>query len=212
MSWVENLYKDYNGFHLEIPRWEVLDRGVTALWGASGSGKSSVVRVLLGLEPCPGMRWMNGDLDVAQLSVEKRNFGVVFQSYDLFPHLTGRQNILFAARARGLFGTELEKRISDFEKRLNLSSFLDRKADLLSGGEKQRIALVRALISKPRRLFLDEPFAALDEDLRENARSLLKDILVSEQVPAILITHDRRDLDLLADKVSQISHGKLATE
>lgn len=209
MSFVENLHKDYDGFHLKIPKWEILDQGVTALWGPSGSGKTSVFRVLLGLEACADLSWRWGDQDLAKLSTPERNLGVVFQGLELFPHLTAKENIFFGAKARKIAEDLAWDRFKKMDQVLNFGRFADRKADLLSGGEKQRVALARALMTFPRMLFLDEPFSALDEDLKAEARDLLKNLLQETQTPALLITHDRRDLKELASKITEIRDGQI---
>lgn len=209
MSLVEHLNKDYEDFELKIPRLEIRDQGVTALWGPSGSGKTSVFRILLGLESCPGMKWTWGDLDLAQMPAPQRHLGVVFQSLDLFPHLTAKQNILFAAKARRISKDRADERFHRLVRVLKLESFLNRKSELLSGGEKQRVALARALMSFPRMLLLDEPFSALDEALKVDARHLLRQILDETEIPALLITHDERDLKSLADQIISIDQGRL---
>lgn len=210
MSVVEHLNKKYENFEIRIPRWEILDQGVTALWGPSGSGKTSVFRILSGLETCPGFKWMWEGTDLAQLPVPERRLGVVFQTLDLFPHLSAEKNIFFAVKARGVPAAHASERFLQLKSVLKLESFLDRRAELLSGGEKQRVALARALMSFPRMLLLDEPFSALDETLRVEARNLLQRILQETRTPALLITHDPRDLEVLAQKVTKIDHGQLA--
>jgi len=209
MSFVENLYKDYDGFHLKIPKWEILDQGVTALWGPSGSGKTSVFRVLLGLETCENLSWRWGEQDLAKISTPQKNLGVVFQGLELFPHLSARENIFFGARARRIAPDRAEDRFKKMDQVLGFARFLDRKAELLSGGEKQRVALARALMTFPRMLFLDEPFSALDEGLKSEARRLLKNLLQETKTPALLITHDERDLKELASKITEIRDGQL---
>lgn len=201
--------RDFGDFHLLIPRWEINDQGVTALWGPSGSGKTSVFRSLIGLEPCVGLRWIFRGEDLAKLPPGKRNLGVVFQNFELFPHLTVRQNIEFALEARKIPIAREEKRISLLADRLGLTACMNRPAQILSGGEKQRTALARALVAKPRFLLLDEPFSALDEELREEARVLVKEVLRDENIPALLITHDERDLKILAQTVQKIAKGRL---
>jgi len=209
MSVVEHLNKKYESFEIRIPRWEILDQGVTALWGSSGSGKTSVFRVLLGLEDCPELKWTWGSEDLAKIPTPQKNLGVVFQSLDLFPHMSAEQNIFFAVRARKIPAQKAHERFQKLKQVLKLESFLDRKSEILSGGEKQRVALARALMSFPRMLFLDEPFSALDEALKKEARNLLKQILNETKIPALLITHDERDLESLANQVTKIDHGKL---
>lgn len=209
MSLVKNLRADYGDFHIDIPSWEILDNGVTALWGPSGAGKTSVFRLLLGLDRAqPGFTWDFRGTDLAGMSTPERRLGVVFQSLELFPHMTARQNILFAAEARGL--GDVSAHLNALVDRLSLSGFLERRASVLSGGERQRVALARALIGKPRLLFLDEPFSALDADLRAGARALVKSAIEAEGLPTVLITHDRTDLDVLATKVSEIRNGRIA--
>jgi sulfate transport system ATP-binding protein/putative spermidine/putrescine transport system ATP-binding protein len=209
MSVVKNLIKDYGDFKIDIPEWHLLDQGVMALVGPSGSGKTSVIRLLLGLEECSGLQWLWPDQDIAKLPIGERRLGVVFQSYDLFPHLTARQNIDFAARARKIPEEHKNKRMAEIIKRLKLESCMERSAQVLSGGERQRIALARALIGEPRFLFLDEPFSALDADLRAEARLLVKEAIQTYQIPTLLVSHDAADVQALADQVVQIRAGKL---
>ena len=212
MSLVENLRHDYGDFKLEIPSWEILDSGVTALCGPSGSGKTSVFRMLLGLEKNLNFSWTFKGQDLAKKKTPDRKLGVVFQSYDLFPHMTARENILFAAKARKVPAERAEKRLKEISQTLKMDSFLDRKSSLCSGGEKQRIALARAIIGEPQILLLDEPFSALDSHLRQESRKLVKDLIEKEKIPTILVTHDKEDVDYLANKVSYIENGSITNE
>lgn len=212
MSLVENLRHDYGDFKLEIPKWEILDSGVTALCGPSGSGKTSVFRMLLGLEKNLNFTWTFKGEDLAKKKTPERKLGVVFQSYDLFPHMTAKENILFAAKARKVPADRAEKRLKEIAQTLKMESFLDRKSSLCSGGEKQRIALARAIIGEPQILLLDEPFSALDSHLRSESRKLVKALIEKEKIPTILVTHDKEDVDFLANKVSYIENGSLTNE
>jgi ABC-type sulfate/molybdate transport systems ATPase subunit len=209
MSYVENLCRDFGDFKIDIARWEISDAGVTVLWGPSGSGKTTVFRALIGLEKVPGLKWVMQDQDLAQLPTPNRRLGVVFQTWDLFQHMSAKQNILFAAEARNISPKETQEKLRELCQALNMERFLDRKAAVLSGGEKQRVALARALIGKPRLLLLDEPFSALDEALREESRQLVKKLIREQNIPAILVTHDRRDVESLAQQVSRIEGGRL---
>ncbi|MGE0525637.1 MAG: ABC transporter ATP-binding protein [Bdellovibrionales bacterium] len=204
MSRVENLVKEYDEFKLSIPLWEISDRGITALWGPSGSGKTTVFRILMGVEPCPSLRWFFGDLDLAQLPTPERRLGVVFQTLELFPHMTARENILFAAQARRIPQAEASTRLQELCEELRLTVCLERRATVLSGGEAQRVALARAVIGEPRFLFLDEPFSSLDAELRGEARRLVKRVIQRLQIPTLLITHDEEDLRDMADVVVPI--------
>jgi ABC-type sulfate/molybdate transport systems ATPase subunit len=210
VSWVRQLKRDYGDFSIEIPEWEILDQGVTALWGPSGAGKTSVFRLLLGLDRAePGFSWKFQETDLAQLSTPDRRLGVVFQSFELFPHLSAEANIRFAAESRRIDRVESEKHLKELTERLSLGHCLGRRAGLLSGGEKQRVALARALMGRPRLLFLDEPFSALDSELRAEARSLVKTAIAEEKIPTLLITHDQEDLDAFGGKVTRIKAGRI---
>lgn len=209
MSVVENLSQDYPGFKLNIPRWEIPDMGITALVGPSGSGKTTVFRLLLGLESCPRLKWVHRGVDLASLSPPDRNIGVVFQSLELFPHMTARENILFAARARDLDGAMAQSRLRELEQDLQLGACMSRSAAVLSGGEAQRVALARAVIAGPRFLFLDEPFSALDRDLRQGARQLVRKVIERLSIPTLLITHDAEDLEAMGAQVTRIQGGAL---
>ncbi len=209
MSLVRDLIHDYGDFKIEIPSWEILDEGVTALWGPSGAGKTSVFRLLLGLDACASMSWTFKGIDLAQLPTPERRLGVVFQTLELFPHMTAQENIRFAAEARRLPFDETEHHLRDLVEMLSLQDCWHRLAAVLSGGEKQRVAIARALIGRPRILFLDEPFSSLDADLKKEARQLIKKVIEAERIPTVLITHDRDDLEVLASKVSKIRAGRL---
>lgn len=209
MSLVEGLILEFDDFRVDIPRWEILDSGVTALSGPSGSGKTTVFRTLIGLISCPTFKWQFAGQDLAKLEIPDRRLGVVFQSLELFPHMTGRENILFAARARKIPKAEADSDFKSLITELRLESCVDRSVQLLSGGERQRVALARALIGQPRVLLLDEPFSSLDIQMREEARELIKTVIKERNIPTILITHDTRDLEVLADRVDRIENGRL---
>jgi sulfate transport system ATP-binding protein/putative spermidine/putrescine transport system ATP-binding protein len=210
MSLVENLFKSYGDFKINIPKWQILDEGVTVLWGPSGSGKTSLFRLLIGLEPSgPQFRWMFEEQDLARLPVPRRRLGVVFQTLDLFPHLTAAENVLFAAEARRIPAVKARAKLAELAETLQMNPFLNRPAGVLSGGEKQRVAIARALIGEPRMLLLDEPFSALDQELRQESRKLLKRVIDKEKVPTLLVTHDPMDVEILATKISTMKNGEV---
>lgn len=210
MSLVENLIKTYDdGFSLQIPRWEIADQGITVLKGPSGAGKTSIFRILIGLEPNKQTRWIFKGEDLNQLPIRERRLGVVFQTYELFPHLTAKENLWFSARARKVPEDRAQKFFDELVALLKLEPLIHRKAYYLSGGEKQRVALARALMGEPRFLFLDEPFSNLDTELRAEARALVKSAIERFKIPSLLITHDPEDVTMLAHHVVNIKNGKL---
>ncbi|MDE0091819.1 MAG: ATP-binding cassette domain-containing protein, partial [Oligoflexia bacterium] len=164
MSIVKNLIYKRGEFSLNIPEWKFLDEEITLLTGASGSGKSSLLKILCGLLPCPQLIWEFKAKDLAQLEPPQREIGFCFQDLRLFPLMTAKENILFAIKAKKL---SIERQKNNFEEvveSLGLTHCLDLSIDKLSGGEKQRTALARALVVSHRILFLDEPFSYLDSD------------------------------------------------
>lgn len=211
MSLVKDIQLRKNDFSLTLAEWEILDQGVTAVVGPSGAGKSTLFRVLLGLEPCQ-FSWKWKDLDLATLPVPDRRLGVVFQSLDLFPHMTAKENILFAAEARNLDQQDTTKRLTHLIEALDMKTFINRSVREISGGEKQRVALSRAIIARPRILLLDEPFSALDVSMRQDARVMVKSFLEKEGVPALLVTHDEADVKALANKVTRLEKGQIVQD
>lgn len=209
MSLVQNLRVDYGSFRLEIPKWEIADQGVTTLWGPSGAGKTSVLRVLLGLDLCPELKWQFRGEDLAALPLGERRLGVVFQNHEVFPHMSIAGNVAFAAKARGIAEAHWHGDLKNWAEALGLSGILARKAHLLSGGERQRTALLRALAARPQFLFLDEPFSNLDEELRVRTRELIRQVTRERNIPVLLITHDQADVENFSDHLVKIKDGKL---
>lgn len=208
MAVISNLSIAFSNFKLQVDHLELPDRGVTAIIGPSGSGKSTFFNVLIGVLNPPDWSWKKEGLDLAQLSIEKRRLGVVFQNYELFPHMTAHENLEIAYSARGRKNFRLD--VDPLIEKLGLSKCMETKAALLSGGEQQRIALLRALISEPEVLLLDEPFAALDPDLRDSARDAVREVLQHVQIPVYLITHDETDVKKLAQYVVSLANGSFS--
>ena len=209
MSLIKNLFYKVGDFKLDIPEWSFSDEGVTALTGASGSGKTTVLKILCGLIPCPKFFWEFQGQNLAVLPSPERKLGVCFQDLRLFPHFTARQNILFAMKARGISFIDRKKKFDEMIVFLELKKSLDLFVDDLSGGEKQRVALARALIVRPRFLFLDEPFSCLDENSRKKARLLTAQLVKKYSVPLLLISHDKEDIKNLADEEFFLEQGQI---
>ncbi|MBY0317037.1 MAG: ATP-binding cassette domain-containing protein, partial [Bdellovibrionales bacterium] len=208
MSVVKNLRKQIGNISIEINEWKIADQGLTLLWGASGAGKTTVLRLLLGLEPADSRyEWQLGEDNLAVLPPHQKKIGVVFQHLALFPHLTARENILFPLQAAGQ-SIELAH-WEDIVSLLGIASVLEQKTYKLSGGEKQRVALGRALVTRPRLLILDEPFSALDIQLKKQARVLLQKTMENYKIPVLLVSHDPQDVEALAQRVVILENGKI---
>jgi ABC-type Fe3+/spermidine/putrescine transport system ATPase subunit len=166
-----------------------------ALYSPSGSGKTTLLRWIAGVGDTPATgKIFRGPLEIGPLPPEKREIGVVFQDYALFPKLSALENVAFGLEMRGASLTDRRRQALEWLSKLGLRARADVAAGLLSGGEKQRVALARALIWNPKALLLDEPFSALDLAHRKNAREVVKALLEKTAVPTIFITHDAEDV------------------
>jgi ABC-type Fe3+/spermidine/putrescine transport system ATPase subunit len=187
-----------------------VDTGETVcLLGASGSGKSTLLRMIAGLEPLEsGMISFNG-LDLSSTPPHLRDFGLVFQDYALFPHLTVSQNVAFGLKMRKMASAEINARVADVVRLVNLTRFENRKVTELSGGEQQRVALARALAIRPRLLMFDEPLGALDRALKDEVLGELRAILHKTHIPAIYVTHDQEEAFTIADRILLLHDGRI---
>ncbi len=209
MSHIKSVHKDYDGFIIDVPELVIPDEGITLIQGESGSGKSSFLRLLMGLDSCVDFSWVFKGEDLALLKPQDRRLGVVFQSLELFPHMTALENIQFHAKARKISKTDFDKQMNPFFDLSRMRVHLNKKVSLLSGGEQQRVALLRAIAGRPRLLLLDEPFSSLDEKLKEDLKTLLLMILDQEKIPCIMVSHDDKDR-AIAKKRIEFCSGKIA--
>jgi ABC-type Fe3+/spermidine/putrescine transport system ATPase subunit len=193
---------------------DLLEGETTVVIGPSGSGKSTLLRLLAGLlHPTAGAVLFDGR-DMAGVPTEKRDVGVVFQSYALFPHLTVRENIAFGlttSRNRQP-GPEVERRVAEAAGLLALEALLDRHPGELSGGEQQRVAVARAIAPRPALLLLDEPLSALDARLRRTVRADLARLLAGLGTTVLYVTHDQEEALLLADHLVVLHRGQIVQE
>ncbi len=208
MSLIQNLALKFDQFKLEIPELHIPDKGVTAFWGPSGSGKTTLFKTLIGIYQPLGWSWNFKDELLSSMDVGERRLGVVFQNYELFSHLTAAENINLILSSRNQIADQ-SKLVETYKIKLNLNNCWQTRAENLSGGEKQRVALLRALICRPRLLLLDEPFSALDPDLRSEARALVKSVLTDLEIPIYLITHDPADVTALAHTIIELQQGRI---
>jgi ABC-type Fe3+/spermidine/putrescine transport system ATPase subunit len=203
-----NIHKSYEGQPLLRGVSFTVTAGETVcLLGPSGSGKSTLLRIIAGLEtPGQGQVCWDGE-DLASVPIHLRSFGLVFQDYALFPHLNVSENVAFGLKMQNLTRAEIDPRIANVMKMVNLTGFGARQVADLSGGEQQRVALARALAPNPRLLMFDEPLGALDRSLREQLMDELRRILHESRVPAIYVTHDQEEAFTLADRVLLLHDG-----
>ncbi len=180
---------------------------LVSLLGPSGCGKTTTLRVIAGLiEPNDGT-FVVDEMDLTKVPVHKRNFGMVFQSYALFPHLTIKENVAFGLKLRKENKTVIEEKVMEILEVTGLSDFADRYPKQLSGGQRQRVALARALVIEPKLLLLDEPLSNLDAKLRVTMRMEIKRIQRALGITTVFVTHDQEECFSISDKVAVMNKG-----
>ncbi len=189
--------------------FEVRPGELVALVGASGSGKTTTLRIVAGYEQPDSGRVVFGGDDITRLGPAKRGFGMVFQHYALFPHMSVIDNVAFGLEARGVGRVERRQRAGAALDRVGLDGKGDRMVQQLSGGEQQRVALARAAVIEPRLLLLDEPLSNLDPTLRASTRDELRTTLKESKAPALFVTHDQDDAFAIADRIVLLSLGRV---
>jgi iron(III) transport system ATP-binding protein len=180
--------------------------------GPSGCGKTTILRILAGLDMQNSGRVLVQGRDVSSLPVSKRQMGIVFQSYALFPNLTAEANIGYGLKSRGLNRGEIENRIEELIRLVSLEGMGHKYPAQLSGGQQQRVALARAIALSPQLLLLDEPLSALDAKVRVMLRSEIRQLQRELGVTAIMVTHDQEEALTMADRILVMDHGKLVQD
>ena len=205
-----NVTKRYGSLRaLDDVTLEFPDGAFFALLGPSGSGKTTLLRAVAGfVEPDEGRILIDG-ADVAHIPAHRRDIGMVFQNYALFPHMTVFDNVAFGLSVRGVGRSEARDRVGRMLDLVRLSGLDRRKPRQLSGGQQQRVALARALVTEPKVLLLDEPLGALDKRLRQEMQIELKQIQRAVGITAIFVTHDQEEALTLSDRIAIIDEGGL---
>jgi putative spermidine/putrescine transport system ATP-binding protein len=180
-----------------------------ALLGPSGCGKTTTLRMLAGLIPVSAGRIMVGGVDVTRLPAYRRDVGIVFQNYALFPHMSVEQNIAFGLEMRRVPRAETARRVAEALALVRLEAFSSRRPRELSGGQQQRVALARALVIRPSILLLDEPLSNLDARLRDDMRSEIHDIQRRLGITTVFVTHDQVEALSMCDRVAVMQAGAL---
>jgi sulfate/thiosulfate transport system ATP-binding protein len=182
---------------------------LTALLGPSGGGKSTLLRVIAGLEKADSGSVNIEGVDATKMSPQKRNVGFVFQHYAVFKHMTVAKNVAFGLEIRRKSKDEVRERVDELLKLVHLSQFADRLPSQLSGGQRQRMALARALAVQPKVLLLDEPFGALDAKVRKELREWLRRLHDEVPVTTVFVTHDQEEAMEVADEIVVINEGRI---
>jgi sulfate transport system ATP-binding protein len=207
---VRNVSKSFNGFRaLDDVSLSVPDGSLTALLGPSGGGKSTLLRVIAGLESPDGGEVLFSGEAVTRLPAQERGVGFVFQHYAAFKHMTVRDNIAFGLKIRKHPKAEVRARVDELLALVHLGGWADRYPAQLSGGQRQRMALARALAVQPRVLLLDEPFGALDATVRKELRDWLRRLHDEVHVTTIFVTHDQEEALEVAQQVAVINAGRI---
>ncbi len=209
---MRNLHKRFNerivadGVNLSVAAGEVV-----ALLGPSGSGKSTLLKIVAGLETADqGSVWFGGQ-DLTLQPPERRGFALMFQDFALFPHLNVLDNVAFGLIEQRIPKTAARARARDLLDRFGLGNHAAAKVWVLSGGEQQRVALARALITAPRALLLDEPFSALDAELRVSLRAEFSQRIQDAGMATLLVTHDESEARAMAQSGVRLTEGRLTT-
>ncbi|QXH57959.1 ABC transporter ATP-binding protein [Pseudomonas maumuensis] len=207
---VQKLQKSYAG----SPVFENIDcqieRGeFVTLLGPSGCGKSTLLRCIAGLTPVDSGQILLDGQDIVPLSPQKRGIGMVFQSYALFPNMTVEQNIAFGLRMQKVKADESQARVREVLDLVELGSFAGRYPHQLSGGQCQRVALARSLVTRPRLLLLDEPLSALDARIRKHLREQIRAIQRELGLTTIFVTHDQEEALTMSDRIVLMNQGRI---
>lgn len=207
---VQGLTKKYGAMYaLDSVDLDIKSGEFLTLLGPSGSGKTTLLMAIAGFNRPDAGSIRFGDDEMILTPPHKRNVGMVFQSYALFPHMTVAENIAFPLKLRGVAATESAERVEEALVTVQLEGLGDRDIEQLSGGQRQRVALARAFVFKPRILLMDEPLSALDKKLREQMQIELKHLHEQLGVTTVYVTHDQREALTMSDRIVVINHGRL---
>ena len=188
---------------------DIADGEMIVLVGPSGCGKSTLLRMIAGLESISGGEISIGDRVVNDLEPSDRDIAMVFQNYALYPHMTVRQNLAYGLKNRNTPKEEIERRITEAAKALEIEQFLERKPRQLSGGQRQRVAMGRAIVRKPAAFLFDEPLSNLDAKLRVQMRVEIRRLQRSLATTSVYVTHDQMEAMTLADRLVVLNAGRI---
>jgi ABC-type Fe3+/spermidine/putrescine transport system ATPase subunit len=206
---IQNLDFTIDNFNLKINELKLSEKKINAIMGPSGSGKTTLFQILIGIYQPKNWSWNLNHIEMHKLNIDERQLGVVFQHNELFPHLTAAENIQLIMKSRNANSKQDQAQLEKYKENLKLDQCWLTRAENLSGGEAQRVSLLRAVMSKPRLLLLDEPFSALDSELKAEARKVTAEVIRNLNIPTLLITHDLEDAKSLDAQIIRIQQGRL---
>jgi iron(III) transport system ATP-binding protein len=207
---LDNLYKTFDGFvALDRISLTVEEREFVCLLGPSGCGKTTLLRIIAGLMPADGGRLVFNGRDLSAVPARERGFGIVFQSYSLFPNMTVAENIGYGLKIRKVDREKAAARVDALLALIKLPELGERFPHQLSGGQQQRVALARALAVDPALILLDEPLSALDAKVRAELRVEIRDLQRRLGIPTIMVTHDQEEALMLADRIVCMNKGRI---
>ncbi len=200
-----NGYVAVNDLHIDVPKGRLL-----GLLGPSGCGKTTTLRMIAGLIPITEGRLIVDGQDLSAAPPHRRDIGLVFQNYALFPHMTVGENVAFGLEMRGVPRSAIRARVDEALEMVRLSGYNNRKPREMSGGQQQRVSLARALVIRPRLLLLDEPLSNLDAKLRDEMRVEIREIQQRLGITSVFVTHDQVEALTMCDMVGVMNRGGLA--
>nr|WP_314482281.1 ABC transporter ATP-binding protein [uncultured Pseudomonas sp.] len=207
---VEHLQKSYSATPVFSDINFTLTQGeFVTLLGPSGCGKSTLLRCIAGLTPVDAGKILLEGQDIVPLSPQKRDIGMVFQSYALFPNMSVEQNVAFGLRMQKVSANDTQKRVAEVLQMVELNDFAKRYPHQLSGGQCQRVALARSLVTRPRLLLLDEPLSALDARIRKHLREQIRAIQRELGLTTIFVTHDQEEALVMSDRIFLMNQGRI---
>ncbi|MDH2325864.1 sn-glycerol-3-phosphate import ATP-binding protein UgpC [Cereibacter sp. SYSU M97828] len=208
---IENVVKTYAGGNTAVHgvSIDIKDGEFIVLVGPSGCGKSTLLRMVAGLEPISGGEVRIGDRRVNDLDPADRDIAMVFQNYALYPHMTVRENLAYGLKNRKTPKAEIEARVAEAARMLEIGQYLDRKPRALSGGQRQRVAMGRAIVRKPAAFLFDEPLSNLDAKLRVTMRAEIRKLQKRLGTTSIYVTHDQLEAMTLADRLVVLNAGRI---
>ena len=207
---IQNAVKRYGDFTaLDGVSLDIREGEFFTLLGPSGCGKTTLLRMIAGFNSIEGGDFYFGDKRINDMPAHKRDIGMVFQNYAIFPHLSVEENVAYGLKARSVPRAEIKKRVSDALELVQISHLASRKPNELSGGQQQRVALARAFVIEPSVLLMDEPLSNLDAKLRVQMRTVIKKLQRRLGITTIYVTHDQEEALAISDRIAVMKEGKI---